>query len=85
MEAKITLKYLKKSKDKIRLFGKKFVENNKATLKIEIDGEKRELSEFYDNGEICNKIIDITLIGMEKVTNISHMFPGVHHYVIFRN
>ena len=59
MEAKITLKYLKKTKRRIRIFGKQFVENNKNKLKIEIKGEIKDLSEFYDNKEIKNEKSEI--------------------------
>ena len=76
MEEKITLKYLKMRKMKIRIFGEQFVKDNKKKLNIEIDGEIRELSEFYDNREVKNKIIDINIIGMEKVNDMSHMFDG---------
>ena len=69
MEAKITLKYLKKTKNRIRIFGKQFVENNKDKLKIEIKGDIKDLSEFYDNREIKNKIIDINLIVKQVVQN----------------
>ena len=74
METKIKIKYLKETMKKIRLFGKRFVKNNKKYLKIEIEGEIKELNEFYKNRRIRNKYIDINLIGIEKVTDVSYMF-----------
>ena len=51
MERKIKIKYLKKQKERIRIFGEQFVNNNEKILKMEIEGEKIELSEYYDNEE----------------------------------
>ena len=76
MECKLTIKYLKKQKERIRIFGEQFVKNNEKILKMEIEGEKRELSEYYDNKEKEYNFIDISLIGMENVNNISYMFAG---------
>ena len=74
MKAKI--KYLKKSERKIKIFGEQFVKHNKKNLKIEIDGEIRELTDYYDNKEKRNTIIGINLIGIEKVVDMSYMFKG---------
>ena len=41
---------------------------------MEINGEISELEEYYYNKENLNKIIDINLIGIEKVINMSWMF-----------
>ena len=69
MEEKTTLKYFKKEKNEIRIFGEHFVKNNKEILQIEI-----ELVEYYDNNEISNKTIEIILIGIEKLIDMSYMF-----------
>ena len=44
----------------IRLFGKKFVENNKDFCKIIINGNENDLVEFYDfeNKKLENKILE---------------------------
>ena len=76
MEGKITIKYIKKNEDSIRIFGEQFVKNNKEKLKIEIDGEIRELREYFINLKIRNKIIKINIIGIETVINLSYMFYG---------
>ena len=76
MENKIILKYLKREEYRIRIFGEQFVKNNKDKLKLEIDGKIRELTEFYYNKNRGNKneIIEISLLGFEKITNMSRMF-----------
>ena len=76
MERKITIKYLKKQKERIRIFGEQFLKNNEKILKMEIEGEKKELTEYYDNEEKECDFIDISLIGMENVNDISYMFAG---------
>ena len=70
---KITLKSFKREEYE-RIFGEQFVINNKDKLKMEINGEIRELNEYYYNREIENKILDINLLEIEKVTDISYMF-----------
>ena len=47
MKKKVKLKYYKGEEDKIRIFGGIFVRNNKDKLKMEINGEIRELYEYY--------------------------------------
>ena len=66
METKIKIKYEIKEERNIRIFGAKFVENNKEKLKMEIKGEIIELNEKYYS-ESANKNIEIILIGVEKV------------------
>ena len=75
METKITLKYRIKEEGKIRIFGAKFVENNKDKLKMEIDRKIIELNEYYYSQSV-NKNIEIILIGVEKITDMSYMFDG---------
>ena len=55
MEQKVILKYYKGEEDRIKIFGDQFVKNNKDKLKMEINGEIRELNEYYDNNKIKNK------------------------------
>ena len=76
----ILLKYkLEINNNKIRIFGSKFVENNKGICKISINGKQKELCEFY---EIKNckpgkdDILEIKLTGVIKITNASWMFCG---------
>ena len=54
------------------------MKNNKDKIKMEIKGEIKELSEYYYNKEIRNAIIEINLIGIKKVTNMSYMFHGCY-------
>ena len=74
------IKYnIDKSKEKIRLFGRNFVKNNKDKCKIIINEEEKELCEFYEYGKVLeNKTLVIKLIfNKNKVlTNLSSMFCG---------
>ena len=59
---------------KIRIFGKKFVTNNKNKCKIIIEGIEYELIEEL---KIENeKIIQIKLIEISNITDMSYMFYG---------
>ena len=70
------IKYKDIMRDKIRIFGKNFVKNNKDKCKIIIDGKEYELMEGFN---INNKIkieIEIKLIGIHNITDMSYMFNG---------
>ena len=61
-------------KGKISIFGKDFVENNKNKCKIIIDGKEYELMEELN---IKNEErIEIKLIEISKITDMSYMFRG---------
>jgi surface protein len=60
-----------------RIFGKKFVENNKDKCIILREDILYSLSEFYEENNINNKEkkeIEIKLIQIERITDISYMF-----------
>ena len=68
---------LNKSNNKIKLFGKEFIENNKNNFKISINGEEKDLCEEYEltNENNEKETLNIELIQTsELITNISHMF-----------
>jgi len=74
----IRIKY--KNKDcengKIRLFGEKFVENNKMRCIINIKGDNYKLMEYLDKKEIDkNKMeFEIKLYKINEINNFSYMF-----------
>ena len=66
-------------KNKIKLFGKQFVTNNKNNIRLIINNKELELIEYLDlkniPKEIINKgIIKIRLKKTRTITNISYMF-----------
>ena len=74
---KLTIIYkIDKNKDKIKLFGEDFVENNKNNSYLIIDGKKNELCSYIELNEIQkNKdILEIKLIETKKITNMENMF-----------
>ena len=75
METRIKIKYEIKEKGEIRIFGTKFVENNKEKLKMEINREIIELNEYYYSQSV-NENIEIILIETEKLTDMSYIFEG---------
>ena len=73
----ITIIY--KIKDKIKLFGKEFVQNNKNNCKIVIDNKEHELVEYIDKKDIDENInkkkkLTIKLKVINPIINMSHMF-----------
>ena len=73
--------------DKIKIFGDTFVENNKNNFRISLDDKNElELVSFLDlkNNEKyikINKIIEIKLIQINEVTNLSMMFQGCRNII----
>ena len=68
------IKERQRKKGKIRIFGKNFVKNNKNKCKIIIDEKKYKLMEEIN---IKNEeTIEIKLIDIYKITDISSMFEG---------
>ena len=76
----INLKYtpnLKKLKDnKMKIFGKKFVEKNKDNCVLIINGKEYELSEYYTlkKNDLKNNEIEIKLKQNKTITDMSYMF-----------
>ena len=66
---------IKDSKE-IRIFGDKFVENNKDKCKIIINGNEFDLTSHLDINEnqLNNNIFEIKLKGIRNITNMSYMF-----------
>ena len=76
----MTLEYMpnvKKDKDnKIKLFGKKFFENNKDNCIFVINEKEYPLSEYYTlkKNDIKNNKLEVKLIQISPLTNLSYMF-----------
>ena len=62
--------------DRIILFGRQFVENNKEKCKIIIDNKEQEINEYYfiNENEEEKDILKIKLKEIKKITNMSYMF-----------
>ena len=60
----------------IRIFGDKFVENNKDKCKIIINGNEFELTTHKDiyKYQLNKNIFEIKLIGIQQITDMSYMF-----------
>ena len=80
---KLKKKYLKEdseiktTKNKIILFGEKFVEKNKDICKIYIEGKEKELISVYSNERLKeNEKLEIKLKGVKNIIDMSYMFYG---------
>ena len=77
-EGSMTIKYrinYNNYNDNIRIFGEKFVKNNKNICYIIYDGKKYELMEYFKiNNWRHDELLEIKLIGINNIINASHMF-----------
>ena len=63
-------------KKNIKIFGHKFVKNNKNICKMIIDTKEYEITEYYNIKNYNNNILEIKLKGINKITNMNSMFKG---------
>lgn len=78
MKRKILIKYVNNENKTIKIFGSKFIENNKDIWKIIINKEERELCEYLDIQNIKNdknpNILEVKLKQIKLFTDLSYMF-----------
>ena len=74
--SEINIIYDIKQENKIRIFGAKFVENNRNKCKMIIDNKEYEITEEYNikNYKNNNNKLKIILKGINNVTDMSGMF-----------
>ena len=74
--SEINIIYDIKQENIIRIFGTKFVENNKNICKMMIDNKEFEITEEYniENYKNNNNKLKIILKGITNVTNMTEMF-----------
>jgi len=61
----------------LRIFGQKFVENNKDKCKIKYKGKEYELNEYFvkiENNHNNKDLVNIKLKIIKNITNVSYMF-----------
>ena len=64
------------NKENIKIFCKKFVENNRNICKMIIDNKEYEISEKYNIKNYNKNKLEIKLKGINNVYNMSFMFDG---------
>ena len=64
-----------------KLFGERFVKNNKNKCKMIINGKMEEICSYLQNyHEYLNKgKLEIKLIDIKNISDISYMFSDVYH------
>ena len=76
----IIIRYNIKNMMSIRLFGKKFIKNNKKNCRMVLENKEQEIFEFlYINDTLKekeNEILEIKLKEIQTITNISFMFSN---------
>ena len=80
----IRIKYKINESKEIRLFGDKFVENNKNICKIIFDEKEENLASWKElDDNTYREFLEITLKGLTNVTNMSHIFYGCSDLISF--
>ena len=59
-----------------KLFGGKFIENNKDICKMRIDGKEYQISETFDFNKFNKELVTIKLKGMKNVSDMTEMFSN---------
>ena len=60
----------------IRIFGNSFVENNKHKCKFIYKEKEYDLQEFFEVDKLKRNKLEIILMGIENITDMSHLFEG---------
>ena len=78
IDIRIIYKSKKENKDKIRIFGKNFVKNNKDKAKIIFNDNEYELKEFFEDIIYDDNKYEIRLILriLEDIIDLGGMFSG---------
>ena len=76
MDLKYSVNLNKLIDNKIKIFGKKFVENNSENCLIIANGKEYELSEHFtiQKNDLKNNELEIRIIQIKAVTDMSYMF-----------
>ena len=76
--SEINIIYDINEENNIRIFGSKFVENNRNICKMIIDNNEYEITEEYniENYKNNNNKLKIILKGIDNIRNMSSMFSG---------
>ena len=70
---------------KNKLFGERFVKNNKNNCKIVINGKEKELVSFYDIERLEeNGIVEIKLKGINNIKDMSICSVDVYLYYLYK-
>ena len=73
----ILIRYsIEKEDKKIKIFGERFVENNKDKCKYKYENKEYELTKKFDltNYNKSNEILEIKLIGINNIIDMSYLF-----------
>jgi len=74
---KITLIYsIDKTKEKIKIFNEKFVNNNKNICKIYYEDDELPLQEYFNIKNIKKDFLELKLKAEQYITNMDSMFSG---------
>ena len=74
--SEINIIYDINGEEKIRIFGSKFVENNKNICKIIVNNNEYKLSKSYNAKNNNNNKLKIKLKGIDNISDMSYMFEN---------
>ena len=81
------MKPIENNKERVRIFGKKFVKNNQDKCKIEYKDKIYELKEYFediDNNYNHKDEIRFFLIGINNINDMSYLFHSCDFFEIYR-
>ena len=70
----ITIKYNIKNDETVKIFGKRFVKNNKNICKIICEDKEYELIDTFETKNLNKENLEIKLKGISEITDISSLF-----------
>ena len=70
----MTIKYNVNKEEEIKIFGKTFVDNNKSLCRIFFENKVYELSEKFKINNLNKDKLEIKLIGINYINNMSYIF-----------
>ena len=81
----MTMIYNVKNLKKIRIYGNKFVKNNKSNCYLVIGEEKKELCEYLELNNNEKDTLEIKLIEIKPITNMSYLFYECNSLIILKD
>ena len=69
---------INKNGNEIKIFGENFVENNKYKCYLSIKGKRNNLCSYFNLNKNKKEILEIKLIEIKPITNMSYMFYECH-------
>ena len=87
MAEELILKYkLEDKKESVQIFGSDFVDNYMDALKIKVDNNIEDITDFYEiKDKPAKNELEIKLLGINEITDYSNMFSDCKSLISISN